>query len=126
MPNEKTELTDEQYINVLELREEEYRRSIRVLSSLLSSSMDTIAELQMTRSKKKPHEPIAPKVTAANDSGKPFLMNTTDVAELLGISKATALKFVKAIGGIQVDSRWMISNAKIEEFISNGEHVDLS
>ena len=56
----------------------------------------------------------------------PVFLDSVDIAEILGASKSTALKFIKAAGGIQVGSRWKISAVKFDRFVSSGDHVDLS
>ncbi len=121
-------LTNEEYIALLEKRDEESRRSIRTLSSLLTSAMDRIEETQKTRRKPK-RESVSANVESESDeaiTALPVFLDSVDIAEILKVSKSTALKFIKAAGGAQINSRWKISVVKFDEFVSSGGHIDLS
>ena len=122
-------LSDKEYIALLEKRDEESRRTIRTLASMLTSAMDRIEELQ--KSKRRSPTRISIHDTLRNGidddcDNRPLFLDSTDITELLGVSRSTALKFMKSAGGIQVGSRWRISEIKLDEFISEGKHIDLS
>ena len=122
-------ISDEEYIALLEKRDEENRRAIRTLSGILSNAMDKIEELENIRSRKPTRQSVYD--TLKNDSDVdsityPLILDSSDVAELLGVSRSTALKLIKNIGGIQLGNRWKISEAKLDEFITKGEHIELS
>lgn len=124
MPNRG--LSDDEYIALLEKRDEESRRTIRTLSSLLTSAMDRIEELQRGSSERsaRQRQSVAEKMASSRE--KALLLDSSDIAELFGVSKATALKFIKSAGGVQLGSRWKIAEAKVEDFVSKGRHVDLN
>ena len=122
-------LSDKEYIALLEKRDEESRRTIRTLASMLTSAMDRIEELQKSKRRSPTRISIHDTLRNGIDNDcdiRPLFLDSTDITELLGVSRSTALKFMKSAGGIQVGNRWRISETKLDEFISEGKHIDLS
>lgn len=123
---EDGKLSDQERIAMLERRDAESRRTIRVLSSMLVTSMDRIEELGAKSRRRGPYPRKDPEqVRASVSAGANKLLDSSDVADLTGLSRASALKAIKALGGAKVGNRWMVSSARLDEAISNGEHVDL-
>ena len=112
-------ISDADYIAVLEARDAESRRTIRTLTSMLTSAMDRIDELEEQVPRRAP-------IAADPDRALPRLLDAGDVAELLGLSRQSALKAIKAMGGLHYGRNWVISSERLDNFISNGGHVDLS
>lgn len=132
MEIEKGSLSSQEYIALLELRDEENRRTIRALSSMLTSAMDRIEELQRSakRSRRRANVEVKRNASASGGveptpSSERFLLDSSDVAELLSVSGSTALKLIKALGGVKVNNRWKLGRAKLDEFISEGRTIDL-
>ena len=126
MSNGKT--SAEERIAILERRDEESRRTIRALSEMLSRAMDRIEELQNERRRSRRERTTVVYVESPEKapSSDPLFLDTAEVAELLGVSRATALKLVKKLGGPMIGSKYGITFSKLDEFVSSGRHIDLS
>jgi len=118
----------DEHIAILERRDEESRRTIRALSKMLSRAMDRIEELQNERRRYRRERATvvyveSPKKAPSSD---PLFLDTTEVAELLGVSRPTALKLIKKLGGPKIGSKYGITFSKLDEFVASGKHIDLS
>lgn len=121
-------MSSEERIAILEMRDEESRRTIRALAEMLSRAMDRIEELQSERRQSRRARTTVVYVESPDKapSSDPLYLDATEVAELLGVSRATALKLVKKLGGPKLGNKYGIRFSKLDEFVASGRHIDLS